>query len=204
MSRFTAIQTRSLGKIESQGLEFIRELSFQSPNRFKEIVHVTSGTEQFEVMRVYNGKQGWFKSMGRTSSMVGPLRDAVKDEIAMMNLPRSVFLGSEDYELAALGESTDRDRPVLGVKLSGKGRKEVILYFDKETGLLAKTEQRSRDVLSGLEVNEARIILAYQEVSGMQTTKKALINHDGKKYMEVEVLEVRFQESLDDSEFNRP
>jgi hypothetical protein len=205
ISRFRAIQTTSRGLIELQGgLEFIRELSFQSPDRLREVLHVAAGEQRFEMIRVYNGKQGWIKSTGRTRSMGEAVRDTVKDEIEAINLPRLLFLGSEDYELAATGESMVSNRSALGVRVSRKDRKDVNLYFDKETGLLAKIEQRTRDLMSGLEVAEEIFILEYQEVTGIQTTKKLLVHRDGKKYMEAEVLETTFREKLDDKEFKKP
>ena len=42
--------------------------------------------------------------------------------------------------LAALGESKVGDRPALGVRISVKGRKDLRFFFDKESGLLVKSE----------------------------------------------------------------
>src|SRR5262249_17414279 len=91
MRRFGAIQAPTRGLIESQGLEFIRELSFQSPDRLKEVLHVADGQQRFDVIRVYNGKQGWIKSMGRARNMGETLGETVKEEMERMNLPRLLF-----------------------------------------------------------------------------------------------------------------
>jgi len=34
--------------------------------------------------------------------------------------------------------------------------------------------------------------------------KKVLVNHDGKKYLEIEVVEVKYPDDIDDSEFQKP
>ena len=39
---------------------------------------------------------------------------------------------------------------------------------------------------------------------GMKIAKKLLINRDGKKYMELDITEVKFLDKVDDSEFKQP
>ena len=77
------------------------------------------------------------------------------------------------------------------------------MYFDKETGLLAKFEHRAKDA-TGKEVSEERIVLEYRDTDGVKTAKKAQINHDGAKFLEVEILEAKILDKLDDSEFEMP
>jgi hypothetical protein len=139
-----------------------------------------------------------------TKPLEGTLLDAVKDAIETMGLARLAFVGGKDYELAPLGETKVNNRAAVGVKVSRKGGKQVNLFFDKETGLLGKIEHRAKDAMSGQEVNEERIILEYQNVDGMKTAKKAVINRDGNKYLEVEVTDVKMLENLDASEFAKP
>ena len=38
----------------------------------------------------------------------------------------------------------------------------------------------------------------------MPVAKKVVVNRDGKKYLEVEVIEVKYLDSIDDSEFTVP
>src|SRR5262249_31781195 len=133
------------------------------------------------------------------------LLEIVKDSLYGMRLAQQVFvLKDKSYELALLGEVKVNDRPAVGVKVSSKGRKDVNMYFDKETGLMAKFEHRTRDAMSGQEVGEERIILEYKEVDGLKTAKKVLVNRDGKKFLEAEVNEVKFLDQLDDAEFGKP
>jgi hypothetical protein len=54
------------------------------------------------------------------------------------------------------------------------------------------------------EVDEERIIKEYQDTDGPKTAKKVLVNHDGKKYLELEVLEVKYPDEIDDSDFQKP
>ena len=48
------------------------------------------------------------------------------------------------------------------------------------------------------------MILEYQEKDGMKVPKKAVINREGKKYMELEVSEIKFVDKLPDGTFEKP
>jgi hypothetical protein len=205
INKFKALQSKAKGKIELMGgLEFTQEVSVLVPDKFKEVVHVMVNGQQVDVTTVYDGKQGWVSAGGVTKPLEGNILDAVKDAIETMGLARLAFVGGKDYELGPLGETKVNNRPAVGVKVSRKGGKQVNLFFDKETGLLGKIEHRTKDAMTGQEVNEERIILEYQDVEGMKTAKKAVVNREGMKYVEVEVTDVKLLESLDASEFAKP
>ena len=74
------------------------------------------------------------------------------------------------------------------VDLRSSRRGEV--YFDKESGLMAKVEHRTIDLSSGQELTEERIITEYQKIDGIPMPKKVLVQRDGKKFMDAEVTEV--------------
>jgi len=95
-------------------------------------------------------------------------------------------------------------KAAVGVRVASKGRKDISLYFNKETGLLAKVEHRTIDPMNGNEITEERIITEYTKTDGVPTPKKVTVNHDGNKYMEVEILETKRLEKLEDSEFAKP
>ena len=95
-------------------------------------------------------------------------------------------------------------RPAVGIRVAAPGHKDVSLYFDKQTGLLVKITRQALDAQTGQEVSEERIIQEYQDVNGLKTAKKVLINRDGKKFLEAEVTDVQFLEKVDDSTFAKP
>jgi hypothetical protein len=121
-----------------------------------------------------------------------------------MQITRMAMLKDKKAEFSPLGEAKVNDKPAVGVKVSAKGHKDVNLFFDKETGLLAKVERRTLDAMSGEDVAEERIITEYQDIDGLKVAKKIIINREGKKFMEVELVEHKPQEKLDASEFGKP
>ena len=114
------------------------------------------------------------------------------------------LLTDKSLQLTLLGESKVENRPAVGVKAVSKGHRDIDLFFDKESGLLAKVQSRKNDLQTMQEVDEERIIKEYQDVDGQKAPKKVLVNHDGKKYLEAEVLEVKYPDDIEDSEFQKP
>ena len=92
----------------------------------------------------------------------------------------------------------------MGVKVSSKGHRDVDLYFDKETGLLVKTEGRVKDDMSGQEVTEESFHSEYKEVQGTKQAHKFVVKRNGKLFMEGEATGVELSEKLDASTFAKP
>ncbi len=206
ITKAKAQQSKAKGSVETAvgKVDFAQESSFQYPDKFKEISHATVNGMQVDVTTVYNGKEGWMVANGQSIPVEGPILDAIKDSIDTIAVARLAFTGGKDYEATPLGETKVNDRPCVGVKLSRKGHKDVNLYFDKETNLLAKLEHRVKDPMSGQDLAEERIITEYQDLDGMKVAKKAIINRDGKKFMDLEVSDVKFLDKLPDGEFDKP
>jgi outer membrane lipoprotein-sorting protein len=206
LNKIKAQQSKAKGSVETPigKVEFAQESSFQYPDKFKEVSHANVNGMQIDVTTVYNGKEGWMNVMGQSMPLEGNILEAIKDSIDTIALARLAFTGSKDYEASPLGEAKVNDRPSVGVKISRKGHKDVNLYFDKETGLLSKLEHRVKDPMSGQDLDEERIVTEYQDVDGMKVAKKATINREGKKYMDVEVTDLKFLDKLPDGEFEKP
>ncbi|CAN5422216.1 hypothetical protein BH10PLA2_BH10PLA2_29660 [soil metagenome] len=205
LSQIKGQTSKAKGRLELQGgLDFTQESAVQHPDKLKEVIHLAVNGMNVDVITVYNGKEGWANVAGQTMPLEGATLDAIKDAIDTMALSRLAFMGGKDLQVALLGEAKVNDKAVVGVKIGRKGHKDVNMYFDKATGLLAKLEHRVKDPMSGQDVTEERIILDYQDVDGMKVAKKVIVNRDDKKYMEAEVLEVKFSDKLDDSLFGKP
>jgi len=205
LKKFQASRTKSKGNIElAGGIVFTSEAAIQSPDKFKETVELEVNGNKATVITVYDGKKGWLSVNGNTMEMDDKVLEATKEALHGMQIMRMVFTNNKDCEYSPLGEMKVNDQPAVGVKVSAKGHKDVNLYFDKKTGLLAKVEKQTVDAMTGKEVAEERIITEYQEIDKVQVAKKVTINRDGKKFMEAESLEVKMLEKIGDEEFNKP
>jgi hypothetical protein len=203
-NKHRATQSKSKGTIELAGGITYTQETFLQAGKFKDIKQLSVMGQDVAVTIVYDGKKAWANANGKTMELEGKILDEIKESMYMIRLAGMVFLKEKGVELSPLGEVKVNDRSAVGVKVASKGHRDLNLYFDKESGLLAKTEHQALDELTQKEVAEERIVQEYQEVDGIKVAKKALINREGKKFMEIEVLEVKFPDKLDDSEFAKP
>jgi hypothetical protein len=159
------------------------------------------------VVTAFNKDKGWYQANGQTMDMDTKMLDAMKEALYVMRVARVTALRDNKdkaVEVSLVGEDKVDGRAVVGIRVASQGHNDINLFFDKETGLLTKFVHRTADPLSGQQITEERIIQEYQDVDGLKVAKKALVNRDGKKFMEVEVLEVKLTDKVDDSEFAKP
>src|SRR5262249_4502810 len=146
------------------GIEIKQTIKAQYPDKFKEIVEMTIMNQQVTQTVVFNGKEGWLNVNGMDFSQMDKLQETLKEAAYVMQVGRLANLNKDkSFELSLLGEDKVNDRPAVGVRVAKKGHKDVNLYFDKKTWLLAKIEQRKYDFQTQQEVKEERIITEYKE-----------------------------------------
>jgi hypothetical protein len=184
-------------------IEFTQEITLHIPKRFKEEMEMTIMGQNVKVKTVFDGKNGWIKANDKDIKVSDEILAEFKAVANIMGISQGIFVKDKSLKLSLLGEAQVNGKPALGVKAS-RNDKEVNFYFDKKTGLTAKVERRTKDFMTGQEVTEERIITEYQKVSGRQTPKKVVINRDGKKFLEAEVVESQYLDRIDDSEFAKP
>jgi hypothetical protein len=206
LNKYKAGTSRSKGRLEvGTGLDFTQEMTYQLPNQFKEVLEIDVDGKKIPAVTVFNGEKGWVVVNGQFQDIDDKLLTELKEAGNLMRASRlTTLLQDRAFKLSSVGEAKVNGRAALGVRVESKGFRDVNLYFDKDTGLLLKTERRALDVASGQEVNEERVVVEYQKLEGMQSPKKVVVNRDGKKFMEAEVLEVKLLEKVDPQSFAKP
>jgi hypothetical protein len=209
LAKLKGMVLKTKGTLEQpMTLSFTQEMMAQAP-KFKETVQLSVMGTDVTIISVFDGEKAYIKVKAGGNDMDIPLDDKLQEELKeasyALKLGRMLFLDDDkSLELSALGETTVNNKPAVGVKIASKGHKDINFYFDKETGLVSKVERRALDSTTMQEVTEERIIQEYGETDGLKTAKKVLVNRDGKKYLEAEVLESKFVDKIDDSEFAKP
>ena len=156
------------------------------------------------MVTLINGDNVTLEVNGKDIDAGDKVKDAMKEIGQVMEVGRLVTLKDKKYELSIIGEEKVEGKKTIGIRVSAKDKKDVNVYFDKETGLIAKIEHRTTDQATGKEITEERIITEYgKSKAGVPTAKKILIKHDGKQFLEAEVLELTTLEKIDDSEFKK-
>jgi hypothetical protein len=202
----TGLISKAKGTLHVMGLdlEFTQDVSVQMPAKFKEQMQMSVMNMNVTVTTVFNGKEGWIKANDKDIPVSDDILNEFKEAAYSMSLTQGMFLKEKGLKLTAVGESQVKGKPALGVRVSKDGKKDITLYFDKGTGLLAKVEMRKRDLMSGQEVTEERYIMEYQDKAGRKVAKKIEVHRDGKELMEAEVVDIQVVERLADTEFAKP
>jgi hypothetical protein len=157
------------------------------------------------MVQVYNGKKGWASMLGQTMEVEGDQLDEMKEE-AYSNYLEQLYplLHEKQFELKAVeGDKVD-DKPTVGVKVISKGHKDMTLYFDKDSGLLVKSRKKSKDPNAGQEVEAETYYKDYKEINGVKQSMKQLLKHDGKKFLEAEITDMKLLDKIDPSTFEKP
>lgn len=154
---------------------------------------------------VLNGDEGWIKSGGMTKPMTKDQLAEEKEELHAGWETTLLPLKSKEYQLSVLGDSKVDNQAVVGVKVTSKGHRDVKLYFDKKTGLLAKGEWTVKaDEQGGKEVNQESLYQNYKDISGLKIPTKIVIKRDGKLFVESDVSDFKSSAKLDPKEFAKP
>ena len=199
-------RTKSKGTLQIMGLdvEFSQEIYVQLPNKFKENSELTVNNMQINVVTVFNGKEGWIRANDNDVPVTEDILNELKEAAFGLGVLQGILLKDKSVKLALVGESKVNGKPAIGISIAREGKRQINVYVDKESHLIAKVETRKKDIQSGQEILEERLITEYQEIDGRKVAKKIEILRDGKSYMKLEVLEVATLEKVDNSEFEKP
>jgi hypothetical protein len=201
----SGVQSKAKGQVNQLGGIDITMEIFGQDGKFKHIIRGEVMGNKFTQTQVFNGENFWININGQEI----PFGDEkvlaeIKEQVYTETVVGLAFLKKGKFELSPLGEIKVDDRPALGVRVSSKGHRDVNLYFDKEKGLLVKTETRTMDVQSKEERTEEKILRDYKEFEGNLVPTRILVNHDGKKALELEIEEVKIVEKFEDGTFAKP
>jgi hypothetical protein len=209
LGKMKAGQSQNKGKMKLPGVgevEFTQEIMYLLPDKLKETLSMEIANQKISVTTIVNGEKVSINANGTDIEINDDIKKLLKDAREMMKAARLVsLLKDKEYQLSVIGESKVEGKSVLGVHIEAKGKKDLNLFFNKETGLLAKMEFRSMSPATQKEVTEERIIVEYQQKdkNSPPFPKKVIVKHDGEQFMEAEVVDVKLLETIDESEFKK-
>lgn len=207
LTKNKAARMQNKGKITIPGVgetDFTQDLAYMLPDKLKDTLELTIGGQKISIVTVMNGDKLSIEAAGKAVDVTDDIKKAMKDAQHMMTVSRMVpLLKDKSYELSIFGEAKVEDKPAIGIVVASKGKKDITLFFDKKTHLLAKIEHRTVEAGTGNEIGEERIILEYKNKDGIPFPKKVLVKHDGKTFLEAECLESTMLEAIDEAEFKK-
>jgi hypothetical protein len=179
------------------------EVLFAAPASMREVREGFYLGRRTASVAVTDGKGYWWTNGGQTEAMPAKQAESFRDRARLMQITRLVPLKGKDYELSAAGDATVDDKPAVGLRVRSKGRKDVTLFFDKESGLLVKAALRTISTSTLEEVLEERFYQDYQKTGPLPVAKKVVVLHDGKPNLRIEVQETKFLEKTEKGAFRR-
>jgi hypothetical protein len=114
------------------------------------------------------------------------------------------LLDDSSIKLTALGEAKVNGRAAVGIKVESAGHDEVQFFFDKETGLLVKSE----NPCLSFEKKKSRMEEYYTNYKLVEGVRYAFtvktVWKEEKRAVVTEKRDFRVLETIDDSEFKVP
>jgi hypothetical protein len=183
---------------------FTDETTVQLPSQYKHVIETNDGVDKHTIHQIINGDKVFIAIDNKAIPADAALRSEIRTGIDLRRAQRLLpLLEDKSYQLAVLDERKVNDRPAVGVRVTGRGRKEMRLYFDKELGLLVRAEFPLDDG-KGKEVRQHFFFGDYKDIGGCRRYTKVKAYRDGKQVMEAELLDAKTFDKIDDSEFAKP
>jgi acetyl esterase/lipase len=205
LAKLKTMSSKAKGTINfGAELAFTLQTSWQWPDRLKNAVTLTI-VRPTTCVETIAGNDSWFSRDGKLVPIDAVKQDELRTQAHVHRLLLLTPLLQDNlYELSVLDEIHINDRPAVGICVACAGERDVKLYFDADTGLLAKIEWRVLDKSGRKEIVQEDTFSDYQEIDGVPTASKLLRHSDGKKTLELHFTEVRYPDRLDDAEFAAP
>jgi hypothetical protein len=186
-------------------LPFTEESWTHLPDQFRfEMEYDVNGSKVAQLL-VVDGDKGWNKTGDDTTEMPDQYRDGLKDYLHAVSLALTPqVLRDKAYKVSPAGEIKIDERAAVGLRVSRKGRRDVNLYFDKETGLPIKAEMMAKELDGDPEIKFEFLFSDHKDFGGVRTCSKMTWKKDGKPYVERELTEVKPLAKLDDNILGKP
>jgi hypothetical protein len=200
-----SLQGRVFASEKDAGVPFTADLMMQLPARFKYVAHMNPASKMpYTLVQIVDGD----KVIATVDNQpIPPVPAALAELRAVRDLQRAArllpLLSDPAYQLTTLGEEKVNNRTAIGVKVTMKGHKDLRLYFEHDTGLLIKAEF-TRDDSSAKEVLQENFYGDFKDFGGIRWWTRLAVFRDGKKMMEAELVDVKYLDKIDESEFTKP
>lgn len=153
--------------------------------------------QKIAIVQVVNGD----KVRMTVNGGVVPVEDAQKAELRHAIVSQQMtliapLLDAKRFTLTAEADAKVGEADAAVVLVTAKGMKDVRLFFDKKTGLLARVKRQGLDQ-SGQEVDTVSDLLDYKKVDGIQTASTIKVTQDGKPFMTMTISDKKFHDKID-------
>lgn len=199
---------KSKGKITNDNVEvsFTDEWYVRGGDNVRVDMDAVLNGQNLKLSFGFRPDKGWVKAANAAKAEDIPKEyvAAIHAGIQAASAPyRLATFKDKNVELSPLGELKMGGRDTVGLRVIRKGQPDLAIFFDKTTSLPVKAEIRMSEG-QGQELGYEFFFDDYKDFDGVKVFSKLTFKRDNKVFLETEVTEVKPQESLDDSLFNKP
>ena len=171
------------------------QIVVQLPGRYRAERTTSSGGKSSTTLIVLDGEQGWMKTNDHVTPYPRTFIESFYKYTVPYEGPRSILRlrarqKNPACQFTATGEGTVEGRPAVGLRMKLEGGPEATWYFDKETGLLLKEEQRTKRFEGEDNVVET-LYGDYQTLDGFPMARKVTSLRDGKPASTTELIDFK-------------
>jgi hypothetical protein len=206
LAKFASFTARSEGKIFGPDFDFVEENSSLLPEKYRFNLELSNQMAKIKQVMVFNGPKAWTK-IENLNAIALPKEAAAAFQdyfyaLRLVMIP--LGLQEKGMTLSLVGEVNVADRPAIGLLVTCKDKRDVTIYYDKQTSLPVKMELNALDTMSEKEVPHEFLFGQHKEIEGVRFPIEMVWNKDGKKFMTREFKELRPAEKLDPGLFAEP
>lgn len=182
------------------------EWAFQAPDKYRFATALTLGDTKFNVTAVVNGEKGWETDGTQTREITGPKLEYVREEVYQLWVASLTPLTTDKgFTLAPAKAKDVAGKPTAAVTVTRDKHPAITLYFDKETGLLAKAETTVKDEFQKWKAVPEEVYYSdYKDADGAKVFTKLKVVRDGKTLIESELSDTKGADKLDAKLFEKP
>jgi hypothetical protein len=138
--------------------------------------------------------------------MAGEKLEHTINEVHQLNvLSLQPLLNDKEFKLTVEGDKKVGDKEAKVVKVAREKRPTVTLYFDKESGLLVKSDMKVKDEFQNWkEALDESYFEDYKDVGGRKVFTKLRVVRDGKTMIEGTLSDQKVHDKLDPKLFEKP
>lgn len=178
--------------VEGVPVEFTSETEYHLPDKAESKYKLESQGKKVTVVQHINGDHGSIHVNGEEKKLEGAHLAEALEELYDQRVFQLFPLLEAEFKLSALPDETVEGKPASGVKVAHDGRKDISLYFDKESGLLVKAVRQAVDPRSAKEHKREVIFSeAKDAANGPKYPGKMVVYEDGRKVADVTVTDLK-------------
>ncbi|HEY2787554.1 MAG TPA: hypothetical protein VGJ05_21535 [Fimbriiglobus sp.] len=212
LKKYKASTSSMSGEMSIAGMNitFNGTTATEFPGKMKVTVEASFMGQKLSVLQVVNGDK--VKQKASLGAMdITPGGDDAKEELKLLTTLQGMsiiypLLDEKKFSLKAKPDSEveGKKASVVEVTILDSSR-TVTLSFDKESGLLVKSQRKGRGAGADgamKDVDEESFVSDYKKVNGVMSPQKLVVHQDGTKFMTCTMSDIENLESLPKSTFS--